>query len=167
MALIVEDGTGRADAESYCSVAEAAAYFTKRGRADDWDGVLDKEAALRSATDYLEQVYRGRWLGVRTTTAQALDWPRSGVPWLDSPLGSRPDDEVPRELKNACAELAIRAGSSPLMEDQGRETASESVGPISVTYREGSQRQQSYPAATTWLSSLVRSGGFTMTLSRS
>lgn len=159
MSMIVEDGTGLPDAESYCSAAEAAAYFSKRGRADDWDAVDDKEAALRNATDYLEKTHRGRWLGRRSTAAQALDWPRTDVPWDDSPLGVRPDNALPSELKYAVAELAIRAASASLLEDLGRETASESVGPISVTYREGGARQQTFPAATSWLRSLVRDGG--------
>lgn len=166
MALIVEDGTGRADAESYCSVAFATAYFSKRGQADAWDAVEDKEAALRLATDYVEQTYRGRWLGIRTRDEQALDWPRSEVPLPGSWLGVRPHDEVPAELANAVAELALRAASAPLLEDLGRETASESVGPISVSYREGGPRQQTYTAAVSWLRTLLRGSGGAMRVTR-
>lgn len=36
MALIFEDGTGRADADSYCSVADADAYLAARGRNATW-----------------------------------------------------------------------------------------------------------------------------------
>ena len=81
MSLIVEDGTGRADAESYASVSVADAYHTARGNTA-WAALATtalKEAALRKATDYLGQTYGLRWKGYRMTTTQALDWPRELV----------------------------------------------------------------------------------------
>jgi hypothetical protein len=68
MTLTVEDGTGKADAESYISVADADTYFTARNNAT-WAALStsDKEAALRKATDYMLQAYRVRWAGMRET----------------------------------------------------------------------------------------------------
>jgi hypothetical protein len=40
MALIVEDGTGKATAESYCTVAEATTYHTNRGNSS-WNDVIE------------------------------------------------------------------------------------------------------------------------------
>ncbi|HWH74773.1 MAG TPA: DnaT-like ssDNA-binding protein, partial [Methylibium sp.] len=86
MALEVEDGTAKSDAESYVSVAEASAYHSLRGNtlwATMSEGEM--EAALRRATDYLVQTYRDQWAGYRATTTQALDWPREEVQIKDAP----------------------------------------------------------------------------------
>ena len=159
MALIIEDGTGKADAESYCSAADATAHHNGRGKADAWDAVDDKEAALRNATDYITAIYRSRWAGIRATAVQALDWPRSDVPWEDSPLGVRPSNTIPLELKQACAELALKANDTPLLTDLGRETLSERVDVIAVTYAEGKSRQTQYALVDGLLRSLLIGGG--------
>ena len=67
MVLIVEDGTGKADAESYLSVADADTYHTKHGDSADWDGAStgDKEEALRMGTQYLDATYNTLWIGSR------------------------------------------------------------------------------------------------------
>lgn len=54
MALIVEDGTGLADAESYLSVADADTYHADRNN-EAWQdySTAEKEAALRKATQYI------------------------------------------------------------------------------------------------------------------
>jgi hypothetical protein len=84
MALVVEDGTARADAESYCSVAAADTYHANRGNTV-WAALTQtvKEQCLRKATDYMV-VYRNAWDGYRKTTTQALDWPRFMVPIKDN-----------------------------------------------------------------------------------
>lgn len=163
MALVVEDGTGKANAESYVSVAEVTAYFAGRGsRADDWDAIEDQEAAIRGAMSYLLQVYSGQWAGLRSTDAQALDWPRINVPWRDSPAGTRPDNVIPSELKAACAELALRTADGDLLADTERETLSERVDVISVTYAQGRSQQTQYPAVHGLLRSLLTAGGGAM-----
>ena len=80
MALIVEDGTGKSDAESFISVADADTYHSNRGNTD-WASLLTaaKEQNLRKATDYICQVYRMKWAGTRVNGTQALDWPRAYV----------------------------------------------------------------------------------------
>lgn len=159
MALVVEDGTGLANAESYCSVAAATAFHASIGASDSWDAVENKEAALRKATQFLTKAYNGRWAGKRATAMQALDWPRSGVRWDDSPSGWRSETSVPVEVRNATAELALKSEAGDLLQDVGRETLSESVGEISVTYAQGSERQTTYASADGWLSSLLASSG--------
>jgi hypothetical protein len=161
MALIVEDGTGKSTAEAYCSTAQADTYHAVRTAGESWTD-LDtdvKERALREATDYLTQTYTGRWGGVRSTDAQALDWPRLSVPWEDSQTGYRPDNTIPSELVKASAELAFRASTSPLVVDLGRETASERVDVISVTYVQGADRQAQYEVVEMWLKPLLVGGG--------
>lgn len=149
MSLIIETGAGLASAESYCSEAEADDYHEKRGNAD-WNSVADKEAALRKATDYLIQNYRASWKGVRATATQALDWPRGNVyiePFLNG--GSSlllASDIVPVQVKNACAELALKAASADLNPDLGKDVISQTVGPISTIYSAASPSYKRYRA---------------------
>lgn len=132
MALTVEDGTGKADAQSYISVADADTHFSARG-ITLWDTMLtaEKEQALTRATDYLVQVYRTRWLGDRVSATQALDWPREGVEVDGFEVAS---DVVPAEVERACAEMAFKAASGELAADIERLTKRERVGPIEVEY---------------------------------
>lgn len=157
MSLITEDGTGKFNAESYCSVAQATSFHSVRSTVDSWgDMDVDKqEACLRAATDYITQTFGGRWGGDRKSSTQALEWPRVAVPWPDGYLTYRPDGTIPQELVNACAELALKAYSGPLLADLGRETSSESVDVISVSYVPGSSRQTKYPTVERWLRSLL------------
>lgn len=166
MALVVEDGSGLANAESYASADETAAYFTLRGKGDAWSDLEDQEAALRLATDYMAQVYRGQWAGMRTTATQALDWPRTDVPWEDSPAGVYASDVIPVEVKQACMELALRTASTDLLADTGRETLSESVDVISVTYAKGSSQQTQFAAVNALLKTLLVGGGGVIPMER-
>lgn len=127
--LIVETGAGVPGAESYLSAADADAYLAARGHAA-WTAQATeaKEAALRLATDYLEAVYGALWLSERRTDAQGLSWPRVG--WAG----------VPAPVRNACAELALRAALGPLMPDEGPAVKSERVGPLLVAYQDGARQ---------------------------
>ena len=153
--MIVEDGTGKADAESYLSVADADSYHTARANSA-WADVAEptKEAALRYATDYLDGTYR--WRGEIKEETQALGWPRDGAY----------DDEgreltgLPRTLRHATAEIALAHTQEAINEPQGPRVTSESVeGAVSVTYadREGNQGA-SYPIVYTLIRGLVRGG---------
>lgn len=144
MTAIVETGAGLSNANSLASVAAATAYHVARGNAS-WDDVEDKEAALIKATDYMQAEYGSRWKGVRTSATQALDWPRFGV-FINGWGYEFASNEVPKEVVNACAELALRSVSGDLMPDAGPEVAAESVGPISTTYAPGARDRVAYKA---------------------
>lgn len=108
MALIVEDGTGKSDAESYLSVADCDTYWTKHGDPTTWSGATTaaKEEALRMATQYLDVVYGARFRGYRVDEDQSLAWPRSGI--IDRDGYEVPDDALPSKLEEATAEAAHR-----------------------------------------------------------
>lgn len=145
MAIVVEDGTGKADAECYISVADADTYFSARANAT-WAALTTgaKEAALRLGCDYMEAVYGPRWKGERATETQALSWPRTDVCANGVEVAS---DVVPVEVQRANAELAVRASSgTPLLADQGAQVTQETVGPISVSYAEGARQNTRYAA---------------------
>lgn len=160
MALVTEDGTGKADAESYIAVADADTYFTARGNAA-WAALSteQKEQALRKATDYMQAEYDLRWAGERTGETQALSWPRYNVPMRGVSAGLWPSDAVPTAVARACAELAVRASAGDLTADVGAQVKSETVGPISVVYQDGARQQTGYPAIEHMLAALFKSGG--------
>lgn len=164
MALIVESGEGLANAESYISVADADARHTAFGNSA-WTGSdAVKEAALRRATAYMMQAYRGRWKGTRLMRAQALDWPRHGavVDGFDWPSNA-----VPEEVANACADLAIKALAGDLNADQnGRAVIREKVGPLETEYAEYGSTAAQYRAVDMALSALLTGGGANVRLVR-
>lgn len=157
MALVVEDGTGKTDAESYISVADATAYHAARGNSA-WAGLASdtvREQMLRRATDYMEQAYAIQWKGERVTDTQALSWPRSCVPGVAS-------DIVPLAVSRACAEMALRAISGDLAPDLSGQVKQETVGPISVTYADGARQQVKFQAVDNMLAGLLVGGSGSM-----
>lgn len=148
MALIVETGAVVPGAESYLSVADADVYFTNRGNTV-WSALTtaQKEQALRKATDYITSVYSSRWKGVRTDPVhQVLDWPRANVPKVGAYTPYYMDfHTIPQELKNAEAELAVRAAAAELQPDLEKDVVQETVGPISTTYDNNSPQAPRYP----------------------
>ena len=137
MSIIVEDGTGKVDAESYATVTYANTYHFSRGNSD-WAAltVSVKEQLLRKSTDYMLQKYRSLWSGLRvndlTSNAQALDWPRDSVYIDGNALVS--NSIVPAEVQKACCELALKANSASLLSDGGRITTKEVVDVLEVEY---------------------------------
>lgn len=159
MALIIEDGTGKADSESYCSVATADKFHADRGN-EAWDSVDNKEAALRKAADYMRQTYQPFWLGARVLNTQALDWPRELVPRSDL-LGHsyHANNIIPKEVILAQAELALKASTEDLLPDAEPPVASEQVGPIAVHYFQNSVRNKKYLSVDRTLAPFLRFNG--------
>ncbi len=159
MSLNVETGTGSATSESYISVTDASTYHANRGNST-WAllTTAQMEEALRRATDYMVQTYRRKWKGTRVTSTQALDWPRvfviredfysTGLTIPDVSTGEfyYPSDEVPTEVKNACAELALKAASGELLPDLGQGVVREKVDVLEVEYDKYSSQTPRYTA---------------------
>lgn len=103
--LIVENGTGIADANGFITVGFADAYHAKRNN-DQWVGPADdKEAAIIVATEHLN-LSRFAYVGQPVEEGQALRWPRelvfdeeTGEKFLETPL--------PIQLQNATAVIAL------------------------------------------------------------
>ncbi|WP_425339707.1 DnaT-like ssDNA-binding protein [Mesorhizobium opportunistum] len=71
-------GSGIANAESYSSAANCAAYAHKEGKSFASSLAAAAEAALRRAIRRLEARYRSRFPGQRVKgRSQGLKWPRS------------------------------------------------------------------------------------------
>lgn len=103
--LVEETGAGLADANSYVSLAEADAYFeTHPFYADAWSflGSAQRTVLLVAATRMLDVQYV--WYGYRSTSTQALEWPRTGVrDQYDQIIGS---NTMPLRLRQAVCEQA-------------------------------------------------------------
>lgn len=134
MALVVEDGSGKADADSYLSVADADALAAERGSPTAWTALTSpaKESALRYATEWLDGKYV--WAGTITYSTQALGWPRT---YARDEEGRWPDSDVmPERVKVATYEVALVHAQSALNTylERGGAVRSEKVGPIDVEY---------------------------------
>ncbi len=147
MALIAEDGTGRADADSYVTLAFADAYHLAMGNAAWAETLPDvRESALRRATQYIDTRYR--FQGEPLTSTQALSWPRDLVDW---PV---------KRVQNACCELALRATTDTLYTDQASgEVTRETVGPLTVEYAGSGLGGQTRFASVDALLSIYTGGG--------
>lgn len=147
MTISVEDGTGKTDAVSYLSAADALAYHVAHGN-DAWsdEDTATQEAALVRATTALDSWLRGSWSGKKKTQAQSLAWPRTGV--TDEDGYTVIDTAVPLVIEQACAEVALIELTERFIQqsvDNSNAVASETVGPISVSYRADAPTNKRYP----------------------
>lgn len=139
MPLIVEDGTGVLNADSYVSVADAKAYALSRA-ANFPTGDAEIQILLIQAMDYLEALRPVQ--GSKTYFTQSLQWPRSGVriDCIDFPF-----DAIPAVLKKAQMQLAIDAhllGDLQPTTD-GFAVAREKVDVIEIEYATGGRLSNS------------------------
>ena len=113
--LVVEDGTGLDDANSYQALAAITSYVTLRQDVNLLPWLTANEsnqvAAAIIAVQYLD--LRWRYRGAITyddtddATPQRLQWPRTGV--FDDRFIEVGEDELPERLTDAHAEYAARA----------------------------------------------------------
>lgn len=152
MPLIVENGTGLEDADSYITLVAFQTFCENRGyNVDAYDDDV-QEQKLRAATMYIDTIFR--YKGSRTKAAQALEFPRNDcLDWSSLPVVG-----IPKRVKDACAELAFKALSEDLYQDQDRggKVISESVGPISTTYAEDAPTGKVWQLAHNLLQPYVR-----------
>lgn len=167
MPFVAEDGTGKPDANSYISVAQADDYFSLRSNTV-WAALnaQAKESALVAATDYVEARFGNKFAGAKLTQTQALQFPRRGNTVVNG---------IPMNLVKAVCEYAIRASKGPLAPDMQFESSNRvvnaksiKVGPIETKtdYSKTSGQQvnhnvyRDYPQADMFIQSLmVYSGG--------
>jgi len=99
--LVVEDGTGKPDANTYADLDTVRNYAFMRGvkLPDDDEKV---KTFIIQAVDYVES-FSARFRGQRTTRAQALQFPRTGV-YIDGDLV--PYNVIPKQLVSAVCQLA-------------------------------------------------------------
>ncbi len=131
--LIVEDGTGKVDAESLASVSYADEYWSRHGSPAWWTSstLVQKEVALRTATqEGIEGQYGGLFRGVIQAQTQRLSFPRYGCYDDDGRLVE--PGTVPWQAMDATVLLAadVRAGGTLLPTEVDR-------GPITRETKKG------------------------------
>lgn len=137
MAIILEDGTGVVDANSYVSLAEARTFLQGHGFSLPSDDTV-AEATLVRAASYLSS-FDEDLLGIRSSALQPMLWPRSGDLSLSS-TESIPGDSIPKALKDAQCFAAKAEADSELLsssssDEEGRAITKEKIGPIETTYQ--------------------------------
>jgi hypothetical protein len=179
MALIVEDGTGLANADSYVSVAAFKAYADAHG--SDYSAFTDLqiEQAARRASQFID-TYRGRFPGYRVhRRAQGLEWPRYGayvelaesgtldhLPYrgtiYDPGYDYVASTAVPVEIVNATCEAIIRELASPgsMQPDleRGGRIQSLRAGSVEVVYAANADANTTSQIIEGILASLLTSG---------
>lgn len=156
MSIVIEDGTGKADAQSYASAADATTYHTAHGNAA-WTGSdALKEAALVRATAWLDDAFYYRWPSVKLLSTQALEFPRVAAMDNDGYALAL----VPAMLKAALYEAALVEIVTPgglLADDSDHgNIQAESEGGMSRTYRPGGKRPSDYPLIYTPLRRILK-----------
>lgn len=150
--FVVEDGSGLTTSNSYCSTTAADTYHAAQGNPTDWADadLLTKQDALRRATEALDLAFGSRWNGFRSTSEQALDWPRA---WCTDSAGNDiAGDSIPTRLAVATARGALLIVQGYDLVPSTQTTAdvaseSNSVGEVSrtVTYRGGKPATTQFP----------------------
>lgn len=135
MALAINATVGASDANSCCTLAEAEAFHESRLHNAAWTAATEptKIAALVWAARLLDTQIL--WEGIPTDCErQALQWPRIGMygPASDTVYDAigKPiaDNEIPKQLKDAQAELAMYL----ITADTTAEVSSEGIGNLEV-----------------------------------
>jgi hypothetical protein len=130
VSLIIEDGTGKPDADSYASAADLVMYAGKFGVTIPADETA-QEALLRRAALAMD----GKtWKGRKSSSEQALSWPRSGVE-LDGEI--KPDNYLPSRIQYGQMALAAEIHTDdvdPIEKRKGAVTLERVEGVVTREY---------------------------------
>lgn len=177
MTLVVEDGTGLANAESYVSVADCTDYHSKRDNAA-WAATAAspatvRENLLRRATEYLDSIYGERWQGEQVNpSVQALNWPRQYV-YVENNTIELSSTSLPVALVRATCEVALLLAEGedllPALERGGRIKAlTQVVGPLSerTAYADDAPSTTVYHSVDRYVKPLLRNSAIMGTVTR-
>jgi hypothetical protein len=158
--MIVEDGTGLANADAYVTVDYCADYCTERGLTFGTSPTLVGEQAIVRATAALDAIYRGRFSGYKTHGRdQSLEWPRTAS--YDREFYTLPNDEIPTEVKYATCEMAVRELADPgsMMPDleRGGQVRRLKAGSVEIEYGSNSMAQTTFQLVDGIMSGLLGS----------
>lgn len=162
MTLIVEDGTSVENANSYVSETEYLAWADARFGISRATAPATEEAAaplILRATDSFEM---NRFKGIKTSSSQSLQWPRTGV-YIDNIYIE--SNAVPNEVKLAIYELtyAEEAGKGDLNTIE-RNVKKKKVASIEVEYSDTAGSRATNIAASRSLRKLLEFGGSNMVM---
>jgi hypothetical protein len=142
MTLVVEDGSGVEDANTFASVEDLEAYATARGLTLPATDAA-KEKLLILALDAIETLER-TFLGMRTSATQELSWPRTDPCGEDGAITLSNGqvvaaDAIPKQLIAAQCQLACDQQDTAFFQvTDGRLITEETVGPLTTRYADSS-----------------------------
>lgn len=111
MAIIVEDGTGKSDAETYFDRDFFNSFNISWGLGDPTNAPdVDAEAAMRRGTLLFDAVYGPRFLGTPVNIGQALIFPLTGL--IDRRNFELP--VLPIQVQQAAAIISLHELNSPM-----------------------------------------------------
>jgi hypothetical protein len=155
MALVIENGTIIANANSLVTVEEIRESANLRNVSLPADNNLVQAAAIK-AMDYIESL-ESKIQGVRTDEEQTLPFPRTGMTINNISIGI---NSIPIQAKRAQIQLAIYAANGIDLMPMVTEAAvkSEKVGPLETVYdTENYNLEPELPLAYAWLNLLFGS----------
>jgi hypothetical protein len=99
---------GASNANAFVSVADTDTYMDARLNASAWTGEADEDVKERALIEATRELNLWAWKGNRTTSTQALAWPRDLVHNPDSPnFDYFANTVIPQRVKDATCELAL------------------------------------------------------------
>lgn len=153
--LVIEDGTGLSNGESYVDVTYADAYFLKRG-VTQWATLTNREQLIIRSMDYIENNYS--YKGTKLVSTQSLQFPR---------LIDGETIVPPIALKNAVCELALKSNDEDLLADTDKTTIREKVGALEIEYDPNQDNIKSFNYVNKLLAPyLVSTSSFSYSISR-
>lgn len=156
MALIVENGSIVANANSYITIAEYNAWANARfGSRDTAPGCdEDAESLILRAMDYFEAQ---NFIGEKYTKNQDLQWPRS---WVNIDGYAVDSNEIPKQVKISIYELAYaeELGDSEL-ETVARKVKRKKAGSVEIEYADNSTSTKINIAIPNAMKKILSGGG--------
>ena len=138
--MIVENGTGLPNADSYVSVEFADNYFSARG-VSGWEALTNeqKEQALIRATDFIDSIYQ--WYGKRATSEQSLRFPRVNLRDYEG----QEITGIPTSLKQAVCDASILSANGTELfqtKNENGDVVSETITTLSFTYSKSDKSEK-------------------------
>lgn len=154
MALIVEDGTIVADANSYIDVDYFRDYFNLRNETFD-NSDTELESFIVRATQYIDNNFK--YKGIVEDVEQDLTFPRINLYTRDGILV----EGIPKKVKKAVCEatkLLVNGTDLFTSYESGAESKSVTVGPIkeSYSYSNGTSSRTVYSIVKDYLYDYVK-----------
>jgi len=155
---------------TYLSVADADTYWSDRNNST-WSSAstADKEKALLEATQFIDGAYT--FIGTLADEDQTLAWPRAQAYVRSGNFASQlyDIDEIPRQVKDATAELALDALSARLRpsQERGGSVKREKVDVIEVEYSDFAPTHKTFSFVSMILRDITRGSKNNIKLMRS
>ncbi len=147
--LVLEDGTGVADANSYVELAEADALHALRFHHEDWS-VLDPEDRKLALVDFFSRMQAFPWKGEVAVFGQPNAFPRKWLPKANRECEEFDADEIPQFVKDGQCEGARWVALSNLDDVAGATAGAErsvKIGEMASTYDSATQSTTAMPPA--------------------